>query len=415
MRIAIHTLGTRGDVEPYLALARGLRIAGHEPLLVAPAQFSKDADRLAIPFHPLPGGFLEILDRPEGQAIADGRQSLSGTFRLLKTVRPLMLELFDAEWAACRAFAPDVILHHPKALAAPLIGAALGIPVMLASPLPGFTPTALFPSPMLPFASLGPLNRLSHSLIIHAPRLIFGRTIGRWRQKTLGGAAPRGMRRAGTLYAYSPAVVPVDPAWGEDVCVSGYWQMTAPGWTPDAALAAFLADGPPPVYIGFGSMKGSEAGRLTETIVAAVRRAGCRAVLSAGWGGLGEGVEDPAVHVIGSVPHSRLFPSMAAVVHHGGAGTTGAGLAAGKPTLICPVFGDQPFWGRRVATLGAGPEPIARRKLDSENLAAVLRQLVTVPAYRQAAAAIGEAIRAEDGIGTAIDFIERRVRDHSRN
>lgn len=415
MRIAVHTLGTRGDVEPYIALARGLLSAGHEPLLVAPAQFSADAAGHGIAFFPLPAGFLDLLDRPEGRDIADGRNRIGAMVHLLKAIRPLMLDLFDAEWAACRDFAPDVILHHPKALAAPLIAQARGVPAILASPLPGFTPTGLYPSPMLPFASLGPLNRLSHKLIMQAPRLLFGRTIEAWRARTFGGSAHRNKISPATLYAYSPAVVAVDPAWGDEVCVSGYWPLTDADWAPDDGLAAFLAEGPPPVYIGFGSVKGSDADRLTALIVKAVRMAGCHAVLSAGWGGLGQGASDKAVRVIGAVPHGRLFPAMAAVVHHGGAGTTGAGLAAGKPTLVCPVFGDQPFWGARVATLGAGPKPIARRHLESETLAAALRQLTSDATYGQAAAAIAKEINAENGIATAIRFIERRVRDHGRN
>ena len=202
--------------------------------------------------------------------------------------------------------------------------------------------------------------------------------------------------------------MPADPEWPETVLVSGYWFLDTPNWQPDAALAAFLSSGPPPVYVGFGSMPAEDAPRLAEMIVSAVRQAGCRAVIAGGWSDLAQAV--PAggdVLVIDGAPHDRLFPRMAAVVHHGGAGTTGAGLRAGRPTLVCPVLGDQPFWGRLVARLGAGPQPIARRDLTVERLAAALFDLTGNARYRTEAARLAEAIGREDGVSAATGFIER--------
>lgn len=173
MRISIHTLGTRGDVQPYLALALGLQARGDEALIVAPAQFEHMASARGLAFAPLPAEFLAILESPEAKAmIGRSGAGFGAGFKLLKHYRHLARSLLDAEWAAAREFAPDAIIHHPKALGAPHIAGKLGVPLFLASPLPGFTPTSQFPTPMLPFASLGPLNRASHALMIHGSKML---------------------------------------------------------------------------------------------------------------------------------------------------------------------------------------------------------------------------------------------------
>ena len=158
MRVAIQTLGTRGDVQPYVALARGLVGRGHDVQISAPVQFEAMIRGHGIACAPLPGEFLALMNTPEGKAAIAGGRGFSSGLRLLKHVRPLMRRLLDAEWAAIRAFAPDVIVYHPKSIASPHVAEALALPFILASPLPGFSATSAFPSPLLPFASLGPLN-----------------------------------------------------------------------------------------------------------------------------------------------------------------------------------------------------------------------------------------------------------------
>ncbi|HEV7278478.1 MAG TPA: glycosyltransferase [Devosiaceae bacterium] len=411
MRISIQTLGTRGDVQPYVALARGLLAAGHEVQLVAPAQFEDFVRAHGPDFAALPGEFLDLIETPAAkQAIAQGR-GFSAGFKLLKQLKPMMRRVFDATWEASRAFGPALIVHHPKVLAAPHIGEKLGVPLVLASPLPGFTPTAAFPSPLLPNVSLGPLNRLSHQLMAWSGAALFSRPMAQWRAERLG--LPRRGRTSGwrdlpTLYAYSPTLLPVPPEWGPNVLVSGFWFLDdETAWTPQTALADFLAAGEAPVYVGFGSMPVADPMALTALVVEATARAGCRAVLAAGRGKLGGVASAPHVHVVDEAPHDRLFPLVSAVVHHGGAGSTAAGLRAGKPTVICPFFGDQPFWGRRVAALGVGPSPIPQRDLTAERLAEAIRLATTDSGMRSRAEALGAAMRAEDGVAAAVAFIER--------
>ncbi|MDQ0510730.1 UDP:flavonoid glycosyltransferase YjiC (YdhE family) [Angulomicrobium amanitiforme] len=397
-------------MQPYIALALGLMARGHEVQIAGPVQFDVMVREHGIAFAALPGEFLALMDTPEGKDAIAGGGGFSAGLKLLKHARPLMRRLLDDEWAAVRAFAPDVIVHHPKAIAAPHIAEALACPHIRASPLPGFTPTADFPSPMLPFASLGPLNRASHALMIKGADWLFGKQIRDWRETSLGLAGRRSdaVRFLGTLYAYSPHVVPVPPDWGRDVLVSGYWFLDDERWRPSDALTAFLDAGEPPVYVGFGSMPGLDPPRMTTIVLEALARTGKRGLLATGGGALEAQRVPGNVHIIAGVPHDRLFPRVAATVHHGGAGTTAASLRAGKPAAICPFFGDQPFWARRVAELGVGPPTIHRRTLSAESLAAAITAMDD-PEMRHRASTLGVAIRQEDGITAAVTFIESRV------
>lgn len=416
MRIAIQTFGTRGDIQPYLALACGLIGRGHEVQLAGPEQFTAMARERGVRFAPLPGDLLALIDTPQGRAAVAGGKGFSAGFRLLRHVRPLMRRLLDAEWAAVSPFRPDLILHHPKSLATPHMARALGCGALLASPLPVFAPTAAFPTPIAPWASLGPLNRLSHIVADKAAGRLFSGTVRDWREgapQLAAGGESAGRARRGALFAYSAHVLPKPPDWGADICVSGYWFLDTPGWTMPAELAAFLAQGEPPIYIGFGSMPGLDPQAATALVIEALTRTGSRGLLALGGGALVRPAANPDVHVVADAPHDRLFPHMAAAIHHGGAGTSAAMLRAGIPGAVVPFFGDQPFWARRLQALGVAPKPLDRSRLSVEALAGAM-SAVREAGLRERAAALGALIRAEDGVAAAIAFIESRMRPQSR-
>jgi UDP:flavonoid glycosyltransferase YjiC (YdhE family) len=223
--------------------------------------------------------------------------------------------------------------------------------------------------------------------------------IDRWRVETLGlpRAGPRGpRRRSPVLCGFSGAVVPRPPDWPARVHVTGYWFLDPGPWRPDPRLRDFLAAGPPPVYVGFGSMRPADEEAAFVVVRAALRRAGLRGLLAAGGG-----PETDDLLTVADVPHTWLFPRTAAVVHHGGAGTTAAALRAGVPSLVCPVFSDQPYWGERVSRLGAGPEPLPLEDLDVDVLTARLRDLTGNPLFRRGAQYVGARLRAEDGVARA--------------
>jgi len=210
------------------------------------------------------------------------------------------------------------------------------------------------------------------------------------------------------LSAYSPSIIPHPADWPESVHVTGYLFLDSQtDWQPSPELKAFLEAGDPPVYIGFGSMAGRNPEELARLATEALTRSDQRGVLLTGWGGLrAESVPDN-VFVVEAAPHSWLFPRMAAVVHHGGAGTTAEGLRAGVPTVIVPFAFDQAFWGARVKASGLGPDPIPMKKLTADQLAKAIRIAVTDRDMRQHAKSYGEAIRAEDGTGTAVKIVQQ--------
>ena len=208
------------------------------------------------------------------------------------------------------------------------------------------------------------------------------------------------------LYAFSEHVVPRPFDWPEHAHVTGCWFLDeGDDWQPPEALCQFLNDGPPPAYVGFGSMGGARADARTAAVCRAVSLAEQRAVLVAGWGGLKSISPTKNVFALESAPHDWLFPRMSVVVHHGGAGSTMAGLRAGKPTVVCPFLGDQPFWGTTVYRAGLGPKPIPQSALTAEHLAKALREALE-PSLAVRAQAIGERIRAEDGASRAVAIIE---------
>jgi UDP:flavonoid glycosyltransferase YjiC (YdhE family) len=189
--------------------------------------------------------------------------------------------------------------------------------------------------------------------------------------------------------------------------VTGYWFLdAAPDWTPPSDLVDFLQAGSPPVYIGFGSMGNRNPEETADLVLQALAKTGQRAIMLSGWSGMRKENLPDSAYLIDSIPHSWLFPRVAAVVHHGGAGTTAAGLRAGVPTVIIPFFGDQGFWGQQVADLGVGTEPIPRKQLTAQRLAQAIQTAVTDQMMRQRAAALGAKIREEDGIASAVAVIQ---------
>jgi sterol 3beta-glucosyltransferase len=209
------------------------------------------------------------------------------------------------------------------------------------------------------------------------------------------------------FFALSPTVIRRPADWPEHVHMNGYWFLdSSPGWEPAPGLVDFIQAGPPPVYIGFGSMANQEPKQMAQLVIEALQRCGQRGLLASGWGGLKSGELPGSIFTIDQAPHAWLFPQMAAVVHHGGAGTTAAGLRAGVPGIVIPHMQDQPYWGRRVHDLGVGPAPIPRRKLTAGKLTNAITQAVGDQDIREKARLVGEKIRAEDGLGRTVKLIE---------
>jgi sterol 3beta-glucosyltransferase len=411
--ITILASGPRGDVQPYVALALGLQAAGHEVTLAADAGFRPLAASHGVPFRPLAIDDMALADSAEGRA-ALGTNPLVAMRRMRDSARPMIRRMLDDAWRAAQD--TDAIVYHPKTLAGPHLAERLGVPAVVAAPVPVLSPTRAFPLPGVVDRGLGgKLNRASYRLTAVSAGMFRG-TVDAWRAEALDlPPAPHGVRDVAPdgsplprLYAYSEAVLPRPSDWGADTTVSGYWPLgPEPGWAPPEALERFLADGPAPVYVGFGSMPLDDARATAGAVVAGLRAIGARGLLDGPLGAApGDAVGPDArdMLAIAGVPHVWLFDRVRAVVHHGGAGTTGAGLRAGRPTVIVPHAVDQPFWARVVHERGAAPGPIAADRLDAQRLAAALTEATGAPIASRAAA-LGRTLRREDGIAAAVRFV----------
>jgi len=413
MRIAILTLGTRGDIQPYVALALGLRAAGHDVVISGPENFSDWVQGFGFEY--VSGGLdlQALLQSPEGRDLISG-----GLFAIIRNFRDLSTKVTAEviEGGTRATENADLILYHPKAFVGVDLGEAKNIPVIATTLQPVLVPTGDFAVAGLGNGRLGRrLNRWSYSAV-RAQRALFSGQINRWRTGVLGLPALPRFAKSGeingkplpVLHAHSKHVVPRPSDWPDHAYVTGYWFLDdTSGWVPPADLQAFLDAGPPPVYVGFGSMTDKDPEAKARLVIDAVTKADCRAVIATGWGGLTADDLPDSVFAIDGAPHDKLFPLMSAIVHHGGAGTTAAAFRAGKPQLVAPYFGDQPFWGHRVADLGAGLPPLPQKKMTVDKLAHALRGVVKDKSFASHAETLAHELAKEDGVSNAVGLIEK--------
>jgi UDP:flavonoid glycosyltransferase YjiC (YdhE family) len=419
MRITVFAAGSRGDIQPCVALCRGLQRAGYRVRLAAPQDFSDFVQQYGVAFYPLRGDVQQIMASDTGRGFMEtgGANPLKSIRAMRTMLAPVVAQMVEDAYAACR-HAEAILCLGVLSAFGQAIAEALSVPLIHLEPTP-LLPTKAFPAPSWPVQrNLGGLhNHLSGLAMLYVVWLWYRPFVHGFRQR-LGLPACtfarfyRTLRSTPMLSAYSPSIIPHPADWPQSVHVTGTFYLDAQAdWQPSAELGAFLEGGDPPVYIGFGSMAGRNPEQLARLSVEALAQSGQRGLLLTGWGGLrAEGVPED-VFVLDAAPHSWLFPRMAAVVHHGGAGTTAESLRAGVPTVIVPFVLDQYFWGARVKALGLGPDPIPRKKLTADRLASAISTAVTDPDMRQRARACGAAVRAQDGIGNAVEIVRRYVGD----
>lgn len=416
LNVAILAIGSRGDVQPYCALALGLQNAGHRVRIATHLNFAAFISEQGLEFVPIAGNFQELLKSEEGQKLLAGQRNKLVSDELFQQ------QLVDG-WQACQG--TDVIIFNPLATWGYHIAEKLVVPCFMASCIP-ISPTRAFP--FLTFAQApknfvdGFRNYASYLLVEFLFWQRQRENINRFRKQTLGlpplpflgarfrGKHPQNLSPLPVLYGFSSSVIPSPSDWPNWLSVTGYWFLDqAKDYQPPRELLEFIEDGPSPVCIGFGSMTPRHPEWLTQVALEALNRTGQRGILLSGWAGIGNVEVPDSVFLCDFVPHDWLFPRMAAVVHHGGASTTAAGLRAGVPSLIVYFFADQPFWGQRVADLGAGPSPIPYKELSAERLADAIQVAVSDQAMRVRAIALGQKIREEDGVTNAVEAFHRHL------
>ena len=419
MKITLFAAGSRGDIQPCIALSRGLQHAGYRVRLAAPEDFADFIQQHGVDFAPLRGDVQQIMASDTGRQFMEtgGANPLKSIGAVRKMIAPVIMQMAEDAYAACRDADALICLGVFSAFGQ-AIAEALRIPILNLEPTP-LLPTKAFPAASWPIQrDLGGLhNHASGRAMLQVIWLWYRPFVNEFRQRL--GLPPysaarfyRDLRSTPMLGAYSPSIIPHPADWPESLTVTGYFFLEPQAdWQPSPELQAFLDAGDPPVYFGFGSMAGRKPEQLAQLILEALAKSGQRGLLLTGWGGLRPEQATDNVFVVDAAPHSWLFPRMAAVVHHGGAGTTAEGLRAGVPTLIVPFVLDQPFWGARIKALGLGPAPIPQKKLTADRLAQAITMATTDPDIKQRADDYGVAIRAEDGIGNAVKAVQRHLGD----
>src|SRR4051795_3552231 len=392
MRVLIVTAGSRGDVAPFTGLGQRLQQAGHQVALAAHDRFADLVRGCGLEYRALPGDPVELVRARTAAPSPEAARSVFAAF---------LDELGDGVMAAAAAGTDILLTAFGPAPLGRLVAEGFGIPSLGVYLAPG-VPTREFSPPGWPVTGqqLSPADNLAAGRTMLARSgSLYADVLRRLRTRLDLPAATA--EAAGSpenwpiCHGFSPSVVPRPADWPAAVHVTGYWWPARPqGWHPPDVLVDFLGAGPPPVFVGFGSMTPSHE-RLNEIVTAAVNRAGVRAVVQAGWAGLDTDGDD--ILLVGDLPHDWLFPQTAAVVHHAGAGTTGAGLRAGVPAVPVPVLVDQPFWADRLHRLGVAPHPLPMHELTADALTDALRSCLDRSSYRDRATEVARLVRAEDG------------------
>ena len=412
MRFTMICIGSTGDVKPYVVLGRELQRRGHDVAICAFTEFETLVRDNGMRFFPLSGNareFMKSIMKPGTKGVTYLKQVLD-TFRTI--IDPFLCDL----QAACADADAIVATYFGNIIQS--IAEQRDVPFVKTHYYP-MDPNDNTPISSAPGLHAGKVwNRASYSLAYLLISSIEVYYLTGWRKAQ--GMPPRRLESTPcnlinghpvpVLYAMSSLLMPRPRGWDEHIHMTGFWlDETDDDYQPSAELSAFLSAGKKPVYIGFGSMTSGDMGEMLSIVQEAIRLSGVRAIIATGWG---EGDPEPQKNVFvvkGYVPHDWLFKQVSAVVHHGGAGTTAAGLCAGCPTLVIPFGGDQPFWAMRVRMMGLGPTPIRREKLTAQRLARALRNLTTVKSYQVAAAEMGERLRTENGVETAATLIETEI------
>lgn len=413
MRIQLIAVGSTGDVRPMCVLGKELARRGHDVCLAAFEALRPMVEEAGLSFYLLPGD----ANRYIGSIIKPGANPLTYLSRFESSLSDVADGLFTAMYEASAQ--ADAVVTGFFGATMYAIADKLQIPLFQSN----YCLTDATGMACLPVMKQPPLgawfNRATYHLAYQMIGMLEKRYAVPWCQAR--GIVPRTMDKgpcyqaAGhtvpVLYAFSEAVVPRPIEWtGENFHITGFWEVPSVQHQPSPALQAFLDGGDAPVYVGFGSMTSGDMAEALQAVLYALEHTGRRAVLSAGWGNLPETSVPAHVHVLREyVPHHWLFGQVAAVVHHGGAGTTAAGLMAGKPSLVVPFGSDQYFWGDRVHALDCGPKPLLRKQLNPRRLTASMEALVGCPEYAANAQRVQASLLLENGPARAADLIEETL------
>lgn len=422
LNICILIVGTRGDVQPFIAIGKRLQEYGHRVRLATHANFREFVTESGLEFFPL-GGDPKVL----AEYMVKNKGFLPSNPQEILTQRKQLKAIVESTWPAVtepdteangQPFVADAIMANPPSLGHVHVAEALKIPLHICFTMP-WTPTREWPHPLARVAQVaGFENRLSYAVVENVIWIGARDIVNGFRKNTLklpavtylGSMTGHTKKVVPHAYIWSPSLAPKPKDWGRHIDVVGFCFLNlASNYKPPEDLMNFLKAGSAPIFVGFGSLVVQDPKGMTRTIVRALQKTGQRGIIQKGWGGLGELDEMPDyVFSLGNCPHDWLFPQCKAVVHHGGAGTTAAGLKAACPTTVVPFFGDQPFWGGCCQREGVGPEPIPVGRFSLEHLVSAIEFMLR-PEVKEASEIMAAKISQEDGVEGAVEAFHRHL------
>ncbi len=423
MRISIVTSGSRGDIQPYIALGKGLKASGHEVKIVTNENFEDFVKSHGLDFYPITVDLRDILESEVGMKLLESGYS----YKFIKMFSSLMSEHIEILFHQLLDSLEDTefIIFSAVTFIAYHIAKKKGVKC-IAAYLQPVTPTNEFQSIMFPDKlNLLPFyNKLSHYVFQQAIWQTIRTTINKLMIEKLESEKIPFLgdfnklytlnqvkkEQLNIVYGYSPYIIPKPLDWSHNIDVTGYWFLNSDKnekLSPE--LENFLDTDKKVVYIGFGSMRNRDTNETARVVLNVIKRLDVKAIIMTGWGGFKDLPSDENISVVESVPHDLIFPRMSAVVHHCGAGTTSAGLKAGVPTVPIPFFADQPFWATKLYRLNVASKPIDRKDMNETNLYEALKTTLTDESISKKASYIGKIIRAEDGVKRAVDIINEKI------
>ena len=436
LNISILIVGSRGDVQPFVALGRELRRFGHRVRLASHTCFQQFIVENDIEYAPIAGDPKELMAH-----MVKHPGLMPGSMEEVKRKRVVMKEIIESCWTAVvdpksiictkdgepknpnlpdQPWCTHAILSNPATFGHYHVAERLGCPLHIFFTMP-WSPTAAFPHPLanLSYAKRTPSkNKMSYSFVDALTWSGLGDLCNSFRKNQLGleqimGTGGRSLlddAKVPHAYTWSPNLIGKPRDWGSHIDITGFFFLDlATNYTPPDDLVEFLKAGPPPIYVGFGSIVVDNPDAFNKAILDAFRVTKFRGIVSKGWSELGCSGDVPKdVYVIGNCPHDWLFLQCAVVCHHGGAGTTAAGLLAGRPSIVCPFFGDQPFWGQMIANKGVGPAPITKKKFSADTLAEAFR-FCMLQSTQEKAKQLGEEMRKENGVRTGVQVFHAHL------
>ncbi|MCW9705870.1 glycosyltransferase [Fodinibius salsisoli] len=418
MKALLFSIGTRGDIEPFLAIAELLKDRDWDVVCVFPEQFRATVESMGLPFYGFSRAFLDMLDSKEAKMFMGGQGSFLKRIKfLIKMARfglKLSKDILELHHRVQKEESPDRVLYHPKCNYSLIWGMANPGKSILVSPIPGVCHTINHLTILGDYGKT--LNKLSFWAQNTLKALMLWKFSKRYRQDypdlkiTVSSIKKAMLKKEKTLYAISPSLFPKPEYWPSSAHIAGYYKRDKTvNWKPDEALTSFVNEHNKIVFVTFGSMSNARPRETTNILVDVLERNNISAIINTSSGGLEKTAESlDSIHFVNDLPYDWLFPKIQAVVHHGGSGTTHTALKYGCPSLIIPHILDQFFWNETISRLQLGPKGMSIKKLDQNNFESKLLDLVNNDSYKNNAERMAEKMNTESNKNKLYELIISR-------